>query len=108
MERLWAASGPLAVRDVAEALRPARDLAYTTVLTVMERLFRKGMLTRVQDGRAFRYSPARSKAEHVAALMADALADSGDPSATLVRFADQVSPDEAAELLRALRRRGRG
>jgi predicted transcriptional regulator len=111
MDRLWAADAALSVREVLEELQQERTIAYTTVMTVMERLFRKQMLTRVADGRAFLYSPAQSRADYAAGVMADTLASSTDKFATLVHFADRVSPREAKQLLQALSdrttRRGR-
>lgn len=106
MERMWATDGPRSVRDVMEELQRERTIAYTTVMTVMERLFRKSMLTRSEDGRAYLYSPASSRADYTAGLMADALADSSDTAATLVHFAERVSAREAKQLLKALSERG--
>jgi predicted transcriptional regulator len=102
MDLLWDAGAPRSVRDVLEALQQERTIAYTTVMTVMERLFRKHMLTRAESGRAFLYSPAQSRADYAAGIMADTLAGSTDKRATLVHFADRVSPREAKQLLQAL------
>jgi len=52
MAQLWSADGPLTVRDVHDHLE--RELAYTTVMTVMDNLHRKGQLQRQRDGRAWR------------------------------------------------------
>ena len=41
----------------------AEDLAYTTLMTTLDRLFKKGMLTRTEEGRAFRYAPRLSREE---------------------------------------------
>jgi predicted transcriptional regulator len=46
------------VHDVAAALQPAQPLAYTTVMTLLERLVRRGHLSRQKSGRSFTYSPA--------------------------------------------------
>lgn len=102
MERMWNAPEPLSVRDVMEDLQQGRPIAYTTVMTVMERLFRKGMLTRVADGRAYLYSPAQSRADYTAGVMAETLANATDKAATLVHFAERVSASEAKQLLKAL------
>ncbi len=53
--------GLATVQDVKDALEPRRSLAYTTVMTVMSRLAKKGMLDRRKDGRAYYYSPAASQ-----------------------------------------------
>jgi predicted transcriptional regulator len=60
MDILWA-RGESNVRDVAEKL--ARPLAYTTVMTTLDRLFKKGMLERRKSERAFFYSPRLSRPE---------------------------------------------
>lgn len=49
------------VRQVREALLPARSLAYTTVMTVLERLVRKGAAARRKEGRSFVYAPLLSR-----------------------------------------------
>ena len=61
MDRLWEWGRPALVREVVDDLRPDRPLAYTTVMTVMENLHRKGWLRREKDGRAWRYEPTRSR-----------------------------------------------
>jgi predicted transcriptional regulator len=101
MEVLWDRATPVAVRDVAEALAP-RELAYTTVMTVLDRLAKKGFVHRQRDGRAWRYEPANSREEYVAQLMLDALALTGDRDAALTRFARSVSVPEAEVLSQAL------
>lgn len=100
MDILWA-EGPeeATVREVAAALP---DYAYTTVLTVLDRLHRKGLVARSRDGRAFRYVALTSREEHAAALMREVLGTTNDRDAVLVRFAESVSPDEAAVLAQAL------
>jgi predicted transcriptional regulator len=57
---LWAL-GEGNVRQVRQALAPNRDLAYTTVMTVLERLARKGAVTRRKAGRSFTYVPVLSR-----------------------------------------------
>jgi predicted transcriptional regulator len=79
-----------------------RPLAYTTVMTVMENLYRKGWLRRDRDGRAWRYEPTRSRSSYTAALMSDALAASADRRTALRHFALQMSPHDAALLREAL------
>ena len=115
MEQLWTADGPRTVREVLDDINAAgrRPVVYTTVMTVLDNLHRKGWLTRTMVDRAYRYRPVRTKQEHSAELMADALAGSGDRSATLLAFLDQLDAADA-EALAALveqsgpRRRRRG
>src|SRR4029078_11525071 len=61
MELLWDSGASRLVRDVVADLGPQRPLAYTTVMTVMDNLHRKGWLIRESDGRARRYAPAASR-----------------------------------------------
>jgi predicted transcriptional regulator len=49
--------GEVTVRDVYDQLRANRPIAYTTVMTTMSRLAEKGLLDRVEDQQAHRYSP---------------------------------------------------
>lgn len=60
MEILWA-RGESTVRDVCEQIESPR--AYTTVMTTLERLFKKGLLARQKSGRAFLYKPAVTRQE---------------------------------------------
>ena len=49
---------PITVREVQHAIRPGRQLAYTTVMTIMDRLHQKGFLTRTLRSRTHYYEPA--------------------------------------------------
>ena len=102
MDRLWAWKRPASVREVLDDLAADRKLAYTTVMTVMDNLHRKGILTRTQNGRAYIYSPARSREEHAADLIASVLATSDDRTAPLLRFAEQMDADELSRLRASL------
>src|SRR6266700_3766231 len=102
MDRLWERGRPVLVREVVADLPAARGPAYTTVMTVMENLYRKGWLRRERDGRAWRYEPTGSRSGYTAALMNDALATSPDRRTALAHFALQMSPHDAALLREAL------
>ena len=102
MDFVWASDRPVAVRDVLESITQERPLAYTTVMTVMDNLHRKGYLRREKEGRAYLYEPTKQRSEHAAELMAELLDVSGDRSATLLSFVGQMTPDEAASLRQAL------
>ncbi len=97
METLWSADHAVTARDVQDAL-PGRDLATTTVLTVLGRLERKGLVTREREGRAHRYRPVASREDHVAELMRDALDAAPDRGAVLARFLGSIPADERASL----------
>lgn len=73
MDILWNRSELLSVRDVHELLALDRDLAYTTVMTVLDRLAKKGLVVRNLDGRAWLYRPANSRAAQIAIEMLDLL-----------------------------------
>jgi len=105
MERLWSWQRPVAVREVLEDLQRTRSIAYTTVMTVMDNLHRKGLLTREMDRRAYRYQPAQSREEHNAALMGQVLAGSANRAATLMHFLEQMPPDEVARVRKVLEER---
>ena len=105
MAQLWDAGQPLTVRDVHEALAASRPLAYTTVMTVLDRLAKKKMVTQRRDGRAFQYAPTSTREQLTAELMLDALQDTTDPAArvaALQHFVGRVSPGEAAAIRAAL------
>lgn len=101
MQAVWDAPAPLTGRQVAEALAD-RGLAYTTLLTVLTRLERKGLLERDSSARAHTYRPVGSRADHVAELLQQALGQADDRAAALQHFARTVSPEEAQALRRAL------
>lgn len=100
MEAVWAA-GPSTARQVADSFCD-RGLAYTTWLTVLNRLERKGLLRRERSGRAHTYTPVASREDHIAVLMQQALGQAGDRQAALQHFARTVSAEEAQALRRAL------
>jgi predicted transcriptional regulator len=102
MERLWSRAEPATVRDVLTDLRQHRSIAYTTVLTVMDNLYKKGWLRREPDGRAYRYAPVTSRERYVADLMRQALDDSDDRAEVLVQFVGRITNDEADALREAL------
>lgn len=102
MDRLWAARRPMTVREVFEDLQGERSNAYTTVLTVLDNLHRKGWVRRKLTGRAYLYEPLQSREVYSAELMREVLSESTDRSATLLHFLGQLPPTEAEALRTAL------
>lgn len=102
METVWASGVPVTVRDIHQALPRDRDLAYTTVMTVMDKLYRKSVLTREKEGRAYRYRAAQSREQHTAAFMGEVLAGSPDTQGTLLRFFEQMAAEDVARVREAL------
>ncbi|KUO16517.1 BlaI/MecI/CopY family transcriptional regulator [Streptomyces dysideae] len=107
MDRFWTWNRPATVREVVDDINRARTVAYTTVMTVTNILYNKGWLLRGKQGRAWLYSPVRSREAYAAALMEDGLGESRDRSAALVHFVENMSEDEVAALREALRSVGR-
>ena len=99
LELLWAAGRPATVRYVRTAF-PA--LAYTTLMTTLDRLYRKGILARLRRGRAFTYEPRCSRdellGELVSSQLSDLLAAPHASSTVLSTFVRAVSRQDAALL----------
>jgi len=72
LELLWAQRRPATVGHIRRALP---ELAYTTIMTTLDRLYRKGLLLRDKDGRAFAYAPRYTRAELVSELISGHVAD---------------------------------
>lgn|GEM_PF-157967 len=104
MTSLWSRAEPATVREVLQDLSAQRNPAYTTIMTVMTILHRKGWLHREMDGRAWRYAPVLTREEYAARLMREALDEGVDRAAVLARFVETVSEEESE----ALRRRVEG
>ncbi|MBM7509695.1 putative transcriptional regulator [Nocardioides salarius] len=98
MERLWSWDRPATVRDVLEDMTRRPPLAYTTVMTVMDNLHRKGLLLREKQGRAYLYRPTGSRESHTAELMGQAMVGASDRSGVLLRFVEQLSPEDLVAL----------
>jgi BlaI family penicillinase repressor len=62
IEILWPL-GEASVKQVWEKVNPARGLAYTTVMTVLEKMHRKGILSQRRAGKAYLYSPNINRVE---------------------------------------------
>lgn len=101
MAYLWATESAATPAEVHQAVAP--DLAYTTVMTVMTRLWTKGLLSRQAEGRGFAYSPVRSEAQYRAELMQNTLASSADRAAVLSSFVASLSRADARKLRKLLK-----
>jgi len=104
MDRMWRRGGETTVREVLEDLQSQREIAYTTVMSTMDNLHRKGWLSRKRQGKAFLYWPSLTREQYSARLMRDALDGGGNPSLVLSHFLDQMSDEEAATLRTAFQR----
>ncbi len=85
---LWAQEKPMRVRDVHEVLTRDRELAYTTVMTVLDRLAKKHVVEREQpaDERFWLYTPAQGRAETYAAVVAALLDEAGADAPRVVEI----------------------
>jgi len=102
MDVLWDNGGWHTPGEVHHVLAADRTLAYTTVMTILVRLWQKGRLERQRDGRAFAYRPLQSREEHAAARMEEMLVAASDRPAALARFVEGLSPADRAQLRRLL------
>ena len=111
LEALWSQSGPACVRDLQPQFP---GVAYTTLMTTLDRLFRKGTLTRQKSGRAFFYRTKASQQELISALAGSTFAtllpgDTASVRPILSMFVDTVGErdesllDELEQLVRARR-----
>jgi len=98
MERLWAWDRPASVREVLDDLLQDRPLAYTTVMTVLDNLHRKGVVMREKHGRAYSYRAARSLETWTADQLDDVLAGVGNRGGVLLKFVERMSPAEREHL----------
>jgi predicted transcriptional regulator len=98
---LWRGGRPMSPADVQAALHGPP--AYTTVMTTLVRLHRKGMTTRTRAGRGYVYSPSVDEASHTAAAMNDLLRRRRDHAAVLARFVSDLPPEDERLLQRLLR-----
>lgn len=100
MDALWASEGLRSVRDVHEELSAERDLAYTTILTVLDRLAKKGHVTRERSGRAWLYRAAESRASLLATAMLDNLEGTEEQRRAVLQVVVDRLPRSNVEFLR--------
>jgi predicted transcriptional regulator len=107
MEWVWSTDDPVTVRDVFADLATRREIAYTTVMSTMDNLHRKGWLNRRLEGKAYSYWPSMTREQRSANLMRDAFHSGGDADLVLNFFLEQMSEEESARLRAALRKAAR-
>jgi predicted transcriptional regulator len=108
LDALWAADGSgLTARQVLDGFPEPRP-ALTTVLTVLDRLGRKGSVKREQHHDApLTFRAVHSREDHAASLMSSALAASTDRAAALLQFTGSLASDDLEALRRAIDARAR-
>ncbi len=90
---LWAHDSGLTPAEVGEWL--GTDLAYTTIMTILTRLWDKGVVDRERSGRAYAYRPTVTESEYAARRMEAVLAATGDREGALSTFVGSLSRREA-------------
>ncbi|RFA15629.1 transcriptional regulator [Subtercola boreus] len=109
MERLWQSDAPVSAAELREDLEhktsAGKELALTTMLTVLSRLERKGFVARDRKVRPHLYFAVTTRADHTAELLQQVLGAEPDREAALARFVGQVSPQEADTLRQLLEKR---
>lgn len=96
---LVAAAEPLTPRDVLARL--SAPLSYSTVVTILTRMYDKSMVARYKDGRSFRYAPLTDESSVAAERMSAALGAGTDRATVLRRFVAGLRPGDE-DLLRRL------
>jgi predicted transcriptional regulator len=104
MDALWSSSEWMTPADVRAVLKRRPALAYTTVMTILVRLWEKGMVERRREGRAYAYRPISSRDEWVALRMREMLDDAGNRAAALGHFVAEIDRAEVRQLRRLLDR----
>ncbi|CAN5524521.1 BlaI/MecI/CopY family transcriptional regulator [soil metagenome] len=104
MDQVWANGDAVTVRDVFDELASRRDIAYTTVMSTMDNLHRKGWLARERSGKAYVYWATMTREERSANLMSEAFHAGGDTDLVLSHFLGQMKPEESEKIRAALRR----
>lgn len=104
MDLIWNCEDPVTVRQIFGELSADRQIAYTTVMSTMDNLFRKEWLSRERSGKAYLYRAVMSREERSARLMRMAFEAGGDTDAVLAFFVEQMNAEESAQLRAALRR----
>lgn len=102
MDVLWNGRGWLTPGEVHEVISADRTLVYTTVMTILVRLWTKGRVERKRHGRAFAYRPLQTREEFVAAKMGADLMGAHDRRAALNCFVKMMTPADRAQLRRML------
>jgi predicted transcriptional regulator len=102
MRILRDSSAPMSAKDVQAAM-DGQVPAYTTVMTALDRLHKKGEVIRSGDSpRKIRFEATRSEQEHASQAMVTALGGASDRTATLLRFAGTLDDDDLDALRRAI------
>lgn len=107
MEIVWHQKGAVSVKNITDVLEKRRQIAYTTVMTIMSRLVNKGVLTRRLSGSSYLYKPKVTKEQFVAkavhGIFSSAVSTLGEEVLThFVKEINKINPRKRRELLKIL------
>ena len=102
MDQLWDRADDVTVRSLIDS-PGIRGLAYTTVMTVLDRLHQKGFVTRRRVGRAYSYRPRRTREEYLSGLVGQVFAASDDRRSVLLGFVRKIDEADLVELRKMIR-----
>lgn len=102
MDHIWEQGVDVTVREVLET-KAGAGLAYTTVMTILDRLWRKGFLRRSRVGRAYVYRIKRTEQEYLAGLMDRVLTGAADRRSVLLGFVRGIDQEDLAQLRTMIR-----
>jgi predicted transcriptional regulator len=98
---LWTSGRPMTPAEVQ--LEFDDRLAYTTVMSTLTRMYRKGLVSRETLGKGYVYTPTVDEASHTAQAMTDLLSRRRDRAGVLARFVSSLKPEDEELLQRLLR-----
>ena len=102
MDQIWTRDEDVTVRDLVDA-PGIRGLAYTTVMTVLDRLWQKGYVARRRVGRAYSYRARTTREQYLSMLVGQVFAASDDRRSVLLGFASKIDDQDLTELRKMIR-----
>lgn len=98
---LWTSERPMTPARVQGEL--GDRLAYTTVMSTLARMYRKGLVSRTPEGKGYVYAPTVDEASHTARAMTELLGRRHDRAGVLARFVSSLGPEDERLPQRLLR-----
>lgn len=109
MEIIWSSPNLFTVRSVADSIQKKRKVAYTTVMTIMGRLVKKGLLKRKSNGAAYLYTSVYSKDKFLSRvsrqIIKNMITNFGDLAiANFSKEIEKIPPEKRRKLIAALKK----
>ena len=102
MDQIWDRDEEVTVRDLVDA-PGIRGLAYTTVMTVLDRLWHKGYVARRRVGRAYSYRARKTREQYLSSLVGQVFAATDDRRSVLLGFAREIDGEDLVQLRKMIR-----